>query len=123
MALVLDGDTVKSVRIAFGGMAATPKRAAHCEQFLQAKPWDEATVKQAMQVLKQDYSPMSDMRASAGNRMQTAMNLLYRFYLETRPHDPLTADAVDVFVNVQNSPSPSGRGGRGVRVNTGGSKQ
>lgn len=100
MALMLQDDKVESIKIAFGGMAATPKRAQQCEQMLQGKVWDEATVKQAMQVLKQDYSPMTDMRASADNRMQSAMNLLYRFYLETRPIDPLSAADIDVFAAV-----------------------
>ncbi|MEZ5536159.1 MAG: xanthine dehydrogenase small subunit [Thiolinea sp.] len=99
MALRLEegADTVTSVRIAFGGMAATPKRATHCEHALLGNAWDETTVRRAMQALQQDYSPLSDMRASDKNRMQSAMNLLYRFYLETRRVDPLVAEAVDVF--------------------------
>ena len=97
MAITLQGDIVESVKIAFGGMAATPKRAAQCEQALQGQVWNEATVQNGMLQLKSDYSPLTDMRASDKNRMQSAMNLLYRFYLETRPTDPLTAEMVDVF--------------------------
>ena len=100
MAITLDNDLVSDVKIAFGGMAATPKRATHTEQFLLSKSWDEATAKQAMTILKQDYSPMTDMRASDENRMQSAMNLLYRFYLETRPVNPLTKEMTDVFGEV-----------------------
>ena len=100
MAITLDNDLVSDVKIAFGGMAATPKRATHTEQFLLGKSWDEATAKQAMTILKQDYSPMTDMRASDKNRMQSAMNLLYRFYLETRPVNPLTKEMTDVFGEV-----------------------
>ncbi len=91
------GDTVESVKIAFGGMAATPKRALQCEQVLQGQPWDEATVRQAMQALKKDYAPLSDMRASDTYRLQTAQNLLYRFYLETRLQNPLSPAALNVF--------------------------
>lgn len=100
MAMTLAGDTVESIKIAFGGMAAIPKRATHCEQFLIGKSWDEASLKQAMQQLKQDYSPLTDMRATDQNRMQSAMNLLQRFYLETRPTDPLSRERVDVFGTV-----------------------
>ncbi|MEZ5448349.1 MAG: FAD binding domain-containing protein [Thiolinea sp.] len=111
-ALILEGDTIRSVRIAFGGMAATPKRASHCEQVLTGQSWDEATVRQAMQALQQDYAPLSDMRASGRNRMQSAQNLLYRFYLETRPDDPLPPQALDVFAQTAGehphpNPSPS----------------
>ncbi|RVU82893.1 xanthine dehydrogenase small subunit [Leucothrix sargassi] len=100
MAITLDDDKVSDIKIAFGGMAATSKRASHCEQALLGNTWDEATVKQAMEALKQDYSPMTDMRASDENRMQSAMNLLYRFYLETRPVNPLSKEMTDVFGEV-----------------------
>jgi len=96
-AITLEGDTVKHCKIAFGGMAATPKRASQCEQLITGATWNEATAKQAMQLLAKDYKPLSDMRASDNNRMQSAMNLLYRFYLETRPNNPLPREQVDVF--------------------------
>jgi len=51
----------------------------------------------AMAALALDYAPLDDMRASAGYRRQTAANLLYRFYLETRPEHPLDARSVSVF--------------------------
>ncbi|MBI3442079.1 MAG: xanthine dehydrogenase small subunit [Proteobacteria bacterium] len=82
-ALTLKGDVIMAARIAFGGMAATPKRAAKTEAALQGKTWSEATVRQAMAAMSLDFSPVSDMRASAGYRAMAAANLLYRFYLET----------------------------------------
>ena len=96
-AIVLENNKVTHCKIAFGGMAATPKRASQCEQFLLGADWDEATVRQAMQLLSKDYQPMSDMRASDQNRLHSAMNLLYRFYLETRTDNPLQNSQVDVF--------------------------
>ncbi len=96
-AITLDQDKVSHCKIAFGGMAATPKRASQTEQSIVGSTWNEATVRQAMQLLTQDYKPLSDMRASDTNRMQAAMNLLYRFYLETRPDSPLSKEQVDVF--------------------------
>ena len=95
--IALEGNKVTHCKIAFGGMAATPKRAIQCEQFLIGSVWDEATVKRAMQLLTIDYQPLSDMRASNQNRMQIAMNLLYRFYLETRINNPLLKEQTDVF--------------------------
>ena len=79
-AFIADGDAIREPRIAFGGMAATPKRAAHAEQALDGAPWhDEATVLAAMHMLERDYAPLSDMRATRAYRLETAKNLLYRF--------------------------------------------
>ncbi|MDE2287933.1 MAG: xanthine dehydrogenase small subunit [Burkholderiales bacterium] len=96
-AITLDGDTVRSARIAFGGMAATPKRAAAAEQALAGKPWNEANARLAMAALAQDYAPLADMRASSTYRLSAAQNLLYRFFLETRPDAPLAAHQVNAF--------------------------
>ncbi|GAK34308.1 xanthine dehydrogenase small subunit [Iodidimonas nitroreducens] len=75
-------DHVKAVRIAFGGMAATPKRAEHAEQALLGKAWDEPQINAAMAALGQDFTPLSDMRASADYRMMAARNVLYKAWLE-----------------------------------------
>ncbi len=91
-----DGEVLRAPRIAFGGMAATPKRAAHAEAALAGAVWDEAAALAAMRALDHDYAPLTDMRATSAYRLETAKNLLYRFWLETRPHDPLPASAVNV---------------------------
>jgi xanthine dehydrogenase small subunit len=69
--------------IAFGGMAATPRRAEACEQALIGEPWNEATIAAAMAALTEDYRPLSDWRASADYRLKVAANLLRRLFLET----------------------------------------
>jgi xanthine dehydrogenase small subunit len=83
----LDGGTVTEARIAFGGMAAIPKRAAHAEQALTGRPWTEATVRDAMAALRSDFTPLTDWRASAGYRMTVAANLLLKMYVETTDPD------------------------------------
>jgi xanthine dehydrogenase small subunit len=95
--ITLDGDIVSNARIAFGGMAPTPKRASAAEAALHGKSWNEPALRQAMALLIQDYTPLSDMRASSAYRMKTAQNLLRRFWLETRSDAPLAAAAVNVF--------------------------
>ncbi|KWC10219.1 xanthine dehydrogenase small subunit [Burkholderia ubonensis] len=95
-AFIADGDTIREPRIAFGGMAATPKRAAHAESLLDGAPWHEATAQAAMQALERDYQPLTDMRATSTYRLETAKNLMYRFWLETRAHDPLPPQALNV---------------------------
>jgi xanthine dehydrogenase small subunit len=80
---VLDGDDVADIKIAYGGMAAIPKRAEHCEQALIGKTWSESLVGEAIKELDRDFSPISDMRSSAAYRRRICANLLYRFYLDT----------------------------------------
>lgn len=83
--ITLDGaGTVVSARIAFGGMAATPKRAAAVEAAITGAPWNEATVETGVAAFEDDYAPLTDWRASAGYRMLTSKNLLKRFFLETK---------------------------------------
>jgi xanthine dehydrogenase small subunit len=76
---VADG-VVTSARIAFGGMAGIPKRAVAVEAALTGKPWRLDTVQAAVPAMTQDFSPLSDMRASAGYRLETAQNLLIRYW-------------------------------------------
>ncbi len=83
---VSDAGVVGMVRIAFGGMAATPKRAKAVEAALVGKPWTLENVEAAMAVFGEDYQPISDMRASAEYRLLTAQNLLLRFFHETTGH-------------------------------------
>ena len=81
--LTLEGGVVAEARIAFGGMAAVPKRALEVEQALQGKPWTEATVNAAMAAFAEDFTPISDMRASADYRLLAARNLLRKYFIET----------------------------------------
>jgi xanthine dehydrogenase small subunit len=81
--ILLDEDRISEARIVFGGMAATPKRAAKAEATLSGASWSEETVRQAMEAIEEDFAPLTDMRASAEYRTKAAQNLLYRFYLET----------------------------------------
>jgi len=97
LTLELQGDVVIEARIVYGGMAATVRRAPQAEAALVGQRWNEATLQAAMAALARDYTPLSDMRASAGYRLQVAQNLLRRFWLETRPDDPLREAEVSVF--------------------------
>jgi xanthine dehydrogenase small subunit len=80
---VEDG-VVRQARIAFGGMAATPKRASAVEAALMGQPWTDATIKAAIALFERDYTPMSDMRASADYRLLIARNLLLRYFAESQ---------------------------------------
>jgi xanthine dehydrogenase small subunit len=78
---VQDG-IITSARVAFGGMAATPKRARNAEAALQGQPFAEASFDAAARAVAHDFQPMSDMRASADYRAMVARNLFRRFWLE-----------------------------------------
>ncbi|MBB5502877.1 xanthine dehydrogenase small subunit [Paraburkholderia sp. MM5384-R2] len=93
---IADGDAIREPRIVFGGMAATPKRALQAEAVLRDAEWHEATAQAAMLALGTDYAPLTDMRASSEYRLESAKNTLYRFWLETRAHQPLPKSALDV---------------------------
>ncbi|PDT42266.1 MULTISPECIES: xanthine dehydrogenase small subunit [Sinorhizobium] len=81
--IALDCGRVKAARIAFGGMAATPKRPKAVEAALIGQPWTEDTVRAAQAAFETDYQPITDWRASSAYRMLAAKNLLMRFFLES----------------------------------------
>jgi xanthine dehydrogenase small subunit len=85
--LNLDGDTVREARIAFGGLAATPKRAQNAERALTGKRLAEDAILAAGEALAKDFQPLSDWRGSAEYRALVAKNLLRRLLLKcTQPH-------------------------------------
>ena len=91
LAITLDGEVVRDARFAFGGMAATVRRATAAETAVRGQPWNEATAKAAAAALARDFTPITDLRASASYRQRAAANLLQRFWLETRRAAPLVA--------------------------------
>ena len=89
--------SVRAARLAYGGMAATVRRAAAAEAALAGRRWDEAALQAATAALATDFQPLTDLRASAGYRLQVAGHLLRRFWLETRAHDALPPQALSVW--------------------------
>jgi xanthine dehydrogenase small subunit len=78
-----DGEgIVTEARLAFGGMAAIPKRAAAAEAALLGRPFNETAAERAAAALGQDFTPLDDWRASARYRLLVAGNLLRRFAIE-----------------------------------------
>jgi len=55
---------IQDVAIAYGGMAEIPKRAKNCENFLKNSKFSEDIFEKAKDLLKRDFNPISDMRAS-----------------------------------------------------------
>ncbi|MDO5611734.1 MAG: xanthine dehydrogenase small subunit [Paracoccus sp. (in: a-proteobacteria)] len=82
MRVEVRGGTITDAVLAFGGMAGVPKRAAGAEAALRGQPFAEAAFQAAADAVAGDFTPMSDMRASAAYRAQVAANLIRRFWLE-----------------------------------------
>ncbi len=86
-ALTVEAGRVTGARIAYGGMAGIPKRAKAVESALIGQSWSEATINAALPAFAQDFTPLSDMRASAAYRLTAAQNLLMRYFLQDQGLD------------------------------------
>lgn len=83
---------ISEARVAFGGMAAIPKRAAACEAVLVGESFTIETAERACEALANDFTPLSDFRASREYRLLVAQNLLRKCFLEQ--HTPKTETRV-----------------------------
>jgi len=79
--LGMEGNVIREARVAFGGMAATPRRAPLCEAALTGQLLSDDTLEAAAHALRQDFTPLSDVRGSAEYRLDVAANLLRRLWL------------------------------------------
>ena len=80
--IIVEDGRVAKARIAFGGMAGTPKRALAVEAALIGQPWSEAALEAVWDAWEADFQPLSDLRATAGYRMSAARGMLSRYLLE-----------------------------------------
>ena len=89
MSFDLEDGVCTNVCIAYGGMAATPKRAIASKKTLEGNDWTEINVRKAMTALTSDFTPIDDMRATKDYRMQVAQNLILKAWLEEQSDAPL----------------------------------
>ena len=75
---------IQDVASAQGGLAEIPKSATNCENFLKNSKFSEDIFEKAKNLLKKDFNPISDMRASKNYRLEVAENLLIKFFIETK---------------------------------------
>lgn len=97
--LMIDGGKISSARVAFGGMAAIPKRARKAEELLlkmavenrseavrRAHGNDTESVRRAYEMvaeaIRSEYAPLSDWRGTAAYRLEVAGNLAIRLGAE-----------------------------------------
>ncbi|GAB6190635.1 xanthine dehydrogenase small subunit [Desulfocastanea catecholica] len=87
-ALIKDAqETVNSIKLAYGGMAAKTQRAWQAEDYLQGKTWSIENIEKAMGMVEHDFQPLSDARSDAQSRRIAASNLLLKFFDETHEHE------------------------------------
>ena len=84
IAVQVKAGKVVNASIGVGGVAATPVRARKTEAALLGQRWTEASARKAARTLQAEFSPISDMRASAAYRTEVLGNLLQRFWLESQ---------------------------------------
>ncbi len=104
-AVQIDDGMITTARVCFGGMAEIPKRATCCELALSGQSWSQETISKAMQSMLNDFTPLTDMRASEQYRMRVAQNLLQRFYLE-HTDNPYPVRLGLRYAAVQNNQDP-----------------
>lgn len=80
--LGVEDEIIISCRIAMGGMAATVKRANHCEKSLLNQPLNQVSLDRAEAEILKDYQPLDDVRASREYRLLMAQNLLQRLFID-----------------------------------------
>ena len=76
----LNNNNVSNIILAFGGMAEKPKRARKTEKFL-LKEWNEKNIREAMDILEKEFTPLSDARSSKEARVVMTKNLLLKFFI------------------------------------------
>ncbi len=81
--LKVEGGRVGGARVAFGGMAGIPKRANAVEANLRGLSLtDTPRWHVAAQAINEDFTPLSDLRASAAYRSRVAGNLVIKAIAE-----------------------------------------
>ena len=80
----INKDRIKKIRIAYGGMSNTPKRAFNCEKALINSNLSYKTISKAKKLLEKDFKPITDTRATQKYRIEVAKNLLEKCFSEVK---------------------------------------
>ena len=78
--LKIQDSKISDIHIVYGGLAEKPSRAIKTELSLRRKKWNEDIVCDSSKNIPNDFTPISDHRASANYRLRVASNLLIRLY-------------------------------------------
>jgi xanthine dehydrogenase small subunit len=81
---LIENNKIVEAKIAYGGMSEIPKRATSIEKKLNNSVFSEELFLNAQNLIKDDFSPIGDMRASKNYRLEIARNLLMKFFYEIK---------------------------------------
>ncbi len=79
---LLNGETIREIRVAAASLAASPTRLYRVEGALLGQALTKATVDKARRVLLDEAKPIDDIRSTAEYRMRVAANLLKELLLK-----------------------------------------
>ncbi len=82
---VIDLDSENRIlhaRLGYGGVAATPIRAVQVEEMLIGQYWTPETIQAARSLLREAFTPLTDLRGSAEYRKLLVVNLFEKFFVE-----------------------------------------
>jgi xanthine dehydrogenase small subunit len=94
IALQVKAGKIIKASVGVGGVAATPVRALKTEATLLGQAWTATTVQKAVKVMQAEFSPISDMRASATYRTEVLSGLMQRFWLESQGQSLVSLEQV-----------------------------
>ena len=78
-----EGNQIAEPRVIYGGVGPVVLRLPRTEDFLAGKQPRLETFQQAGAIARSEIAPISDVRGSAGYRLQLAENILSKFWWET----------------------------------------
>jgi xanthine dehydrogenase small subunit len=105
-----ENGAVAKISIGAGGVAPTPARAVKTEAFLLRRPWTETAAREAAKLLRGEFQPISDMRASAAYRSEVLGNLVQRFWFESQGVQQINLESVTVMPDSDPASTPSSKG-------------
>ncbi len=78
----LEDGVIKQARLAYGGMAATPAFAQQTQAQMTGQLFTAKTIEAALLKIPDDFTPMTDVRATDRYRITIAQNLLRKAFVE-----------------------------------------
>lgn len=102
-----ENDLIKEVKITLGAVAPTIIHARKAEEYLLGKPLTEPYIEKAVELVKEDISPISDIRSSSDYRKKVSSILLKRALLEMKGNATSTVPNSPVLLWGKGKPNHS----------------
>lgn len=86
-----ENNIITDCKLAFGGMAAIPKRAHKVEEYIKDKMISD-NFSDLNSYIKEDFQPLSDSRGTQDYRLILARNLILKFFIELNSKQTIRLD-------------------------------